>query len=351
MSFRHSQVFVLIIGFFVTFKGAQILNFGSNNPIKDALFLNNASVFGNNSRDKCIWRATHNQRAVCPDPDVSFILYAESNRELVDVNENDWLRQSSWNATKDNVLIIHGYAGGDESLPISVLRDAYVANGDYNVWIVDWGPLCQPPCYAAGVHNMKAVARCTGEFLTAMRLGGMQPSRTTCIGHSLGAHICGLISRYVLFRQHRIIALDPARPLIPVQSRVTAGDASAVHAIHTNAGHYGEMGKSGHVDFCINGGRTQPYCQTTENESLCSHVWAVCYLAESLHPEFVKKAEPCSRRCPSGSRPGHRVGFPIPMGQPTPLSATGSYCVHDDQPPYCPKFQGAPGDKRCCIKM
>lgn len=60
---------------------------------------------------------------------------------------------------------------------------------------------------------------------------------------------------------HRIIALDPARPLIPAASRLNSGDASAVHVIHTNAGHYGEAGRSGHVDFCINGGKIQPYCE------------------------------------------------------------------------------------------
>ncbi|KAB0802107.1 hypothetical protein PPYR_04293 [Photinus pyralis] len=85
------------------------------------------------------------------------------------------------------------------------------------------------------------------------------------------------------------------------------------------------------------------------DESLCSHVWAICYMAESLHGELTRKAEPCSRRCPSGSRPGHRIGIPIPMGQSTPLTTSGSYCVHDERPPYCPSHPGAPGDKRCCI--
>lgn len=76
-----------------------------------------------------------------------------------------------------------------------------------------------------------------------------------------GAHTCGLIARYVHFRVHRIVALDPARPLIPAANRLNSGDANAVHVIHTNAGHYGEAGRSGHVDFCINGGKIQPYCE------------------------------------------------------------------------------------------
>lgn len=71
------------------------------------------------------------------------------------------------------------------------------------------------------------------------------------------------MSRYVLFRLHRIIALDPARPLVTAAVRLSSGDASAVHVLHTNAGHYGESGRAGHVDFCINGGKIQPYCENS----------------------------------------------------------------------------------------
>ncbi|KAF2883416.1 hypothetical protein ILUMI_22750 [Ignelater luminosus] len=341
-----------VIGVFLVFifgdSYGQVLNLSSSHPIKDALFLHNSSI-SNNSLQDCSWRHV-NEKNACPDPDINFILYTEpDNKEYVESYKTDWLRQSSWNDTKENIIIIHGYAGGDDTLPISVLRDAYINNGSYNVWILDWGRLSQPPCYSASVHNMRSVAKCAADFLTSMRAGGLLPERTTCVGHSLGAHICGLISKYVLFRLHRIIGLDPARPLVPVGARLSSGDAAAVHALHTNAGNYGEMGKSGHVDFCINGGRVQPYCKNTDNEALCSHVWSICYLAESINTQIAKKAEPCSRRCPTGPRPGHRMGIPLLMGQFTPLTSTGSYCINDDHPPFCPRYTGGPGDRRCCI--
>lgn len=78
-----------------------------------------------------------------------------------------------------------------------------------------------------------------------------------------GAHICGLISKFVLFRLHRIVALDPARPLVTSMLSLGSGDAAAVHVLHTNAGHYGEAGRAGHVDFCINGGKIQPFCENS----------------------------------------------------------------------------------------
>jgi hypothetical protein len=57
--------------------------------------------------------------------------------------------------------------------------------------------------------------------------------------------------------------------------------------------------------------------------ALCSHVTAVCYMAESINTETARVAEACSnRRCPGGSRrrPGayFGIGGPVIMGQHTP---------------------------------
>lgn len=112
------------------------------------------------------------------------------------------------------------------------------------------------------------------------------------------AHICGLMSNHLNFRLERIIALDPARPLIRPgnQNRLDTGDARAVQVIHTNAGYYGEAGRVGHIDFCVNGGRrlvnisssdyqflTDRYLQATlllkhdQRQSVLSHL--VCLLS------------------------------------------------------------------------
>lgn len=41
----------------------------------------------------------------------------------VDLFTEDWLRQSSWEPSHETILLVHGYAGGDDTLPIIVLRD------------------------------------------------------------------------------------------------------------------------------------------------------------------------------------------------------------------------------------
>ncbi|XP_044755241.1 phospholipase A1 VesT1.02-like [Coccinella septempunctata] len=346
-----STLFLVFIG--CPFLGISLINSQftlPNQPIKDALYLHNTSISNLTLKD-CSFRPSNNPN-VCPDQDIRFILYTPGGkREIFDYSQHDWLRQSGWDPDKENIILVHGYAGGDDTLPMVVLRDAYIRNGSYNVWFVDWGVLCQPPCYRAGVHNTKAVAMCIGHLFTQLRKDGLDTDKVTCVGHSLGAHVCGQIFKFVVFRVHRIVGLDPARPLITNSIKLNSGSAGAVHVLHTNAGHYGEGGRAGHVDFCINGGKVQPFCENVPiDDQLCSHVWAVCYMAESIFPHLAKKAEPCSRRCPSGPRPGHRIGIPIYMGQQTPLSSSGSYCIRDERPPFCPTEAGGFGDPRCCLK-
>ncbi|XP_070506808.1 phospholipase A1-like [Chironomus tepperi] len=340
----------------------------AQNIINQALYLGNPSVF-NTTRDDCIWKHG-NERDICPDPDIKVIMYTSFNGKnhaklLFDMNEDYWLRMSSWNNTKENIILVHGYASGDDVLPMSVLRDAYLNNGNYNVFVIDWSALSLPPCYIAAVHNMKTVAHCVAKGFTSLRNQGISPEKTTCVGHSLGSHICGLMANYLNFRLERIIALDPARPLIRPgnQNRLDTGDARSVQVIHTNAGYYGEGGRVGHIDFCVNGGRRQPYCASTTNSNLCSHIWSICYMAQSIFTNEENIAEPCLRKCPSGVnlnpstpnrigksfRYGYALNYGIPMGQHTPKTATGSYCVKNTRVPFCPANENDVGDKRCCL--
>lgn len=63
-----------------------------------------------------------------------------------DESETGWLRMSAWNDSKENIILVHGYAGGDDILPMTILRDAYLTKSDYNVFVVDWSVLSAPPC-------------------------------------------------------------------------------------------------------------------------------------------------------------------------------------------------------------
>lgn len=82
---------------------------------------------------------------------------------------------------------------------------AYLKNGQHNVFLVDWSPLAAVPCYASAVHNMRAAGRCTAHLMEFLRMSGVPTEHTTCVGHSLGAHVCGITSNFLNFRMNKII--------------------------------------------------------------------------------------------------------------------------------------------------
>lgn len=64
------------------------------------------------------------------------------------------------------------------------------------------------------------------------------------------------------------LGLDPALPFFTTadrHSKLDKTDAKFVDVIHTNAGVFGKIEPSGHVDFYINGGQTQPACEQHES--------------------------------------------------------------------------------------
>lgn len=74
--------------------------------------------------------------------------------------------------------------------------------------VVDWGEMAKAPCYPAAVRNIRVAAHCAAAQLEFLRKGGLDISRMTCVGHSLGAHTCGLLASYVTFRLHKIIGIQ-----------------------------------------------------------------------------------------------------------------------------------------------
>ncbi|XP_024893850.1 phospholipase A1 member A-like [Temnothorax curvispinosus] len=320
-------------------------------PIRDAIESGAAAEY---NKSDCVWRHDND---VCPDPDVHVYLYSPGHprgRLLDPLKQSHWLRKD-YDPTKDSAIVIHGYAGPST---IIALKDAYLKNGSYNVFLVDWGALSARPCYAAAAWNIRPVAKCLAGTLTTLRHLGLPIARTTCVGHSMGAHICGVMTDYFSFRMHRIIGLDPARVLVRLGlvNRLNTGDADFVEVMHTNAGGHGEVGRVGDVDFFMNGGTMQPgtmqpFCANqTMYPQTCSHLYAVCYMAQSVDNggrSLIAKS--CFRRSPSGPRTAIRAGKYVTIGEDTPINVRGSFCFSNPVPPYCPKYWNGHGNKRCCI--
>jgi len=88
--------------------------------------------------------------------------------------------------------------------------------------------------------------------------------KSFCIGHSLGAHVCGFAGK--TRRLTGIIGLDPAGPIFEDNSedaRLNRNDADIVYAIHTNTAWLGIWANIGDIDYYPNGGKTQPGCKSS----------------------------------------------------------------------------------------
>jgi triacylglycerol esterase/lipase EstA (alpha/beta hydrolase family) len=82
---------------------------------------------------------------------------------------------------------------------------AYADRGDYNVFTVDWESLTKFPCYLSALSNTRLVAQCSAMLYSYLTHHGARATNIQCVGHSLGAHICGMMSRHLSAKMHKII--------------------------------------------------------------------------------------------------------------------------------------------------
>ncbi|KAL5280436.1 hypothetical protein ACFFRR_004426 [Megaselia abdita] len=261
------------------------------------------------------------------------------------------LYKAGFNSYKETAFIIHGFNGTFRDKHMQFLKDAYLFR-NFNVIQVDWSAITQYPCYLSSLVNTKIVAQCTAQIYAMLTHHGNDREKITCVGHSLGAHICGMISNHITRKQHRIVGLDPAKPLVqmskPPSFRLTADDADHTQVIHTNAGILGQDDSNVDLHFCVNGGRFQPYCKGNPiRRSRCSHFLSICYLASAMFKSKEFIGVPCEQ-CVEISGPGRLPVFyndpyktiqltkKFRIGNDAPIGSSGTYCIDVPFAKHCP---------------
>lgn len=128
----------------------------------------------------------------------------------------------------------------------------------------------------SGIHHQIIrfqIASLAFHMLAALVAKGMSLEKLTCVGHSLGAHICGLIAE--MFQKKAIgivaviVALDPAgveyrgvtNSWETDRYRLRRGNAAYTMVIHTCAFGLGWEALLGDADFYPNFGAFQPCCK------------------------------------------------------------------------------------------
>ncbi|KAI0239011.1 Lipase member I [Lamellibrachia satsuma] len=141
---------------------------------------------------------------------------------------------------------------------------ALLKKGEHNVITVHWDSAqLYYPQSASDTRSVGAEIALRVKLLVG---GGADRANIWCVGHSLGAHVCGHAGKRVPFG--RITGLDPAGPMFELydnKAGLQKTDADFVDVIHTNgveaiAMAMGLLKPLGHVDFYPNGGGLQPGC-------------------------------------------------------------------------------------------
>ena len=210
---------------------------------------------------------------------------------------------SYFNSSRRTYLIIHGFTdNANESWTLSI-KNNILKTQEANIIAVDWrqgsaalqgditSVFIYPP-YITAARNVITVGNKTAQLLAQLNIN---PMLTHCIGHSLGAHCCGVLGKNT--KIDRITGMDPAGPgfynLTETFAfwRLSRNDANFVDIIHTSLA-FGLFDSIGHVDFWPNLGLEQPGCKS---DPICSHGRTRDLFAESiLSSSYFPTSDVCS---------------------------------------------------------
>lgn len=210
----------------------------------------------------------------CPHPKIEFYLYTRRTQktpEKLNVLDPESFYYTRFNRAHPTKIVIHGFGGGRNLSPSTDLRDAYFQRGEYNIIIVDYSRAVREPCLSQMEWAPRFGSLCIAQLVKyiANHPRGVRPDKMHFIGYSVGAHIAGLIANQLTPEDGkigRITGLDPTIFFYSTTNNtrdLDKSDAHFVDVIHTGAGILGQWSPSGHADFYVNGGTSQPGCASS----------------------------------------------------------------------------------------
>lgn len=174
------------------------------------------------------------------------------------------------------MLYVFGWLQSLDAETTVHLMNAYLKLGGYNVLLLDWSEY-NVGTYTATLLRMSKISRIVGEAMLNLFSHGMDAKKFHCVGHSFGAHSCGIMGRELIrisngeYKFGRITGLDAAGPgfFPPIsENSLNIYDAQFVDAIHSDVFFIGARQPIAHVDFFPNYDQVQPSCPPMKLHSL-----------------------------------------------------------------------------------
>ncbi|KAL0117658.1 hypothetical protein PUN28_008810 [Cardiocondyla obscurior] len=197
------------------------------------------------------------------------------------------------------IFYIFGYIQYPTHENVKLIINALCYGQTDNVVLLDWS-IYSNGSYSTVFKNGEKVGRLFAQSIQLLVNSSADLSKIYIIGHSLGAHIAGIVGKCNSFKIPRITGLDPANPFFyPSGCYLRSNDAAWVDVIHTDMGGYGTLFSTGTADYYVNGGyRPQPNCSLISiplsPQDLCSHQASVKVYADSKYKTATYDAEECA---------------------------------------------------------
>lgn len=102
----------------------------------------------------------------------------------------------SYSSNKPTVMYIFGWLQNSFSIESTLLISAYLKRADHNVIVLDWSDYSVGPLYISMLKISK-ISRIVARRITKLFVKSMSDRRFHCIGHSFGAHGCGILGREI----------------------------------------------------------------------------------------------------------------------------------------------------------
>jgi pimeloyl-ACP methyl ester carboxylesterase len=128
------------------------------------------------------------------------------------------LNDPNFKKKQPTMIYAHGFMESLQSKSVNTVVDAYLFRGGWNVIVIDWSKFVAGNYLFTALSQAHRVGLIIGQYMTYFILAGFPAKKIHLVGHSLGGHLVGLISRIVRFRFgnkvqiRRVTALDPAGP-------------------------------------------------------------------------------------------------------------------------------------------
>ena len=151
-----------------------------------------------------------------------------------------------FNPNLETIVIVHGYKAKNLSEWMVQIADGYKQQSNKNVIMVDWTELGRELWYFSPAKDTRLVGQTIAETFYGL---GIDPTKMTVIGHSLGAQVASVMGEYFQNKYQKTLAeiqaLDPANPQFENKflwwisnpstlDRLDSSDAKNVEVIHSD---------------------------------------------------------------------------------------------------------------------